>query len=171
MILIVIFALQLGWLPAVGMGSMSNGLWDVVSHIILPSLALGILSMGTITRFTRSSMLEVLRPDYVSTARAQGLKKGLVLYRHALKNAMVPIVTVIGLQLGSLLAGAVLTETVFALPGLGKLMVDGILRRDYLLVKGEVLLIAFLYMFVNFTVDVLYALLNPKIRSAYRGAQ
>jgi len=171
MILIVIFALQLGWLPAVGMGRLSNGLWDVIRHIILPSTALGILSMGTITRFTRSSMLEVLRQDYVRTAKAKGLNRGLVLYRHALRNALVPIVTVVGLQLGSLLAGAVITETVFALPGLGKLMVDAILRRDFLLVQGEVLMIAFFYILVNFLVDVLYAVLNPKIRSSYRGAQ
>jgi len=136
MILIIVFALQLGWLPAVGIGNISNGLWDVVKHIILPSTALGIQSMGIITRFTRSSMLEVLRQDYVRTAMAKGLKKRLVLYNHALRNALVPIVTVIGLQLGTLLAGAVLTETVFALPGLGKLMIDAILRRDFLLVRG-----------------------------------
>jgi peptide/nickel transport system permease protein len=153
------------------MGRLSNGLWDVIRHIILPSTALGILSMGTITRFTRSSMLEVLRQDYVRTAKAKGLNRGLVLYRHALRNALVPIVTVVGLQLGSLLAGAVITETVFALPGLGKLMVDAILRRDFLLVQGEVLMIAFFYILVNFLVDVLYAVLNPKIRSSYRGAQ
>lgn len=171
MMLILLFSLQLGWLPAVGLGSMSNGLWDVISHLILPSFALAILSLGTITRFTRSSMLEVLRQDYIRTANAKGLKKGKVLYRHALRNALVPIITVIGLQLGNLLAGAVLTETVFALPGLGKLMVDGILRRDFLLVQGEVLFIALVYIIVNLLVDILYAVVNPKIRTSYRGAQ
>jgi len=169
MMLIILFSLKLGWLPAVGLGSIRNGLWDVLSHLILPSLALGLLSTGTIARFTRSSMLEVLRQDYIRTARAKGLKKTLVLYRHALRNALIPVITVIGLQLGNLLAGAVLTETVFALPGLGKLMVDGIFRRDYLLVQGEVLFIAVLYIFVNLLVDITYAFVNPRIRQSYRG--
>lgn len=168
MVLIIVFSLQLGWLPAVGIGDPAKGLWDVVSHFILPSFALGILSTGTIARFTRSSMLEVLNQDYIRTAYAKGLKKSLILYRHALKNALIPVVTVMGLQLGNLLAGAVLTETVFALPGLGKLMVDGIFRRDYMLVQGEVLFIAIMYIFVNLIVDIIYALINPKIRQSYR---
>ena len=147
MVLIVFFSLNLGWLPAVGLGDLKNGIWDVVSHLILPSLALGILSIGTITRFTRSSMLEVLRQDYIRTAMAKGLRARLVLFRHALRNALVPVITVVGLQLGNLLAGAVLTETIFALPGLGKLMVDAIFRRDFLLVQGEVLFIAFVLYF------------------------
>ncbi|GAK58033.1 binding-protein-dependent transport systems inner membrane component [Candidatus Vecturithrix granuli] len=170
MVLIVFFSLNLGWLPAVGLGNLKNGIWDVVSHLILPSLALGILSIGTITRFTRSSMLEVLRQDYIRTAMAKGLRARLVLFRHALRNALVPVITVVGLQLGNLLAGAVLTETIFALPGLGKLMVDAIFRRDFLLVQGEVLFIAFVYIFVNLVVDVLYAFVNPKIRQSYRSA-
>lgn len=168
-ILIIIFSLELGWLPAVGLGDPSNELWDMVSHFILPSLALGILSTGTIARFTRSSMFEVLNQDYIRTAYAKGLRKNLILYRHALRNALVPVITVIGLQLGNLLAGAVLTETVFALLGLGKLMVDGIFRRDYMLVQGEVLFTAILYIFVNLAVDIVYAFINPKIRQAYRG--
>lgn len=170
MVLIVFFSLNLGWLPAVGLGDLKNGIWDIVSHLILPSLALGILSIGTITRFTRSSMLEVLRQDYIRTAMAKGLRARLVLFRHALRNALVPVITVVGLQLGNLLAGAVLTETIFALPGLGKLMVDAIFRRDFLLVQGEVLFIAFVYIFVNLVVDVLYAFVNPKIRQSYRSA-
>ncbi|KAF2957171.1 glutathione ABC transporter permease [Thermotoga sp. Ku-13t] len=169
MILIIIFSLKLGWLPAVGLGDPSKGIWDVVSHFVLPSLALGILSTGTIARFTRSSMLEVLNQDYIRTAYAKGLRKSLILYRHALRNALVPVITVIGLQLGNLLAGAVLTETVFALPGLGKLMVDGIFRRDYVLVQGEVLFTAIMYIFVNLAVDIAYAFINPKIRQTYRG--
>ncbi|HEY8541820.1 MAG TPA: ABC transporter permease [Pseudothermotoga sp.] len=168
MVLIIVFSLQLGWLPAVGLGNPTKGLWDVISHFILPSFALGILSTGTIARFTRSSMLEVLNQDYIRTAYAKGLKRNLILYRHALKNALIPVITVIGLQLGNLLAGAVLTETVFALPGLGKLMVDGIFRRDYMLVQGEVLFIAIMYIFVNLIVDITYALINPKIRHSYR---
>jgi peptide/nickel transport system permease protein len=169
MMLIIVFSLELGWLPAVGLGDPNKGLWDVVSHFILPSLALGILSTGTIARFTRSSMLEVLNQDYIRTAYAKGLRRSLILYRHALRNALVPVITVIGLQLGNLLAGAVLTETVFALPGLGKLMVDGIFRRDYMLVQGEVLFTAILYIFVNLAVDIAYAFINPKIRQTYRG--
>jgi peptide/nickel transport system permease protein len=169
MMLIIVFSLELGWLPAVGLGDPTKGLWDVVSHFILPSLALGILSTGTIARFTRSSVLEVLNQDYIRTAYAKGLRRSLILYRHALRNALVPVITVIGLQLGNLLAGAVLTETVFALPGLGKLMVDGIFRRDYMLVQGEVLFTAILYIFVNLAVDIAYAFINPKIRQTYRG--
>jgi peptide/nickel transport system permease protein len=169
MMLIIVFSLELGWLPAVGLGDPTKGLWDVVSHFILPSLALGILSTGTIARFTRSSMLEVLNQDYIRTAYAKGIRRSLILYRHALRNALVPVITVIGLQLGNLLAGAVLTETVFALPGLGKLMVDGIFRRDYMLVQGEVLFTAILYIFVNLAVDIAYAFINPKIRQTYRG--
>jgi peptide/nickel transport system permease protein len=169
MMLIIVFSLELGWLPAIGLGDPTKGLWDVVSHFILPSLALGILSTGTIARVTRSSMLEVLNQDYIRTAYAKGLRRSLILYRHALRNALVPVITVIGLQLGNLLAGAVLTETVFALPGLGKLMVDGIFRRDYMLVQGEVLFTAILYIFVNLAVDIAYAFINPKIRQTYRG--
>ncbi len=170
MLLIVVFVLNLGWLPSVGLGSWDKGVWNVVSHFILPSCALAFQSVGTIARFTRSSMLEVLRQDYIRTAYAKGLRPRLILERHALRNALIPVVTVAGLQLGHLLAGAVLTESIFALPGLGKLMVDAIMRRDFLLVQGEVLVIAVLYLFVNFLVDLLYALLNPKIRKSFGGA-
>lgn len=170
MLLIVVFVLNFGLLPSVGLGSWDKGLWNVVSHYILPSLALAFQSLGTIARFTRSSMLEVLRQDYIRTAHAKGLRERLVLQRHALRNALIPVVTVAGLQLGNLLAGAVLTESIFALPGLGKLMVDAIMRRDFLLVQGEVLFIALLYLFVNFSVDLLYAFLNPKIRKSFGGA-
>ena len=170
MLLIVVFVLHWGLLPSVGLGSWDKGLWNVASHFILPSAALAFQSLGTIARFTRSSMLEVLRQDYIRTAHSKGLRAKLVLGRHALKNALIPVVTVAGLQLGHLLAGAVLTESIFALPGLGKLMVDAIMRRDFLLVQGEVLFIAVLYLFVNFFIDVLYALLNPKIRKSFGGA-
>ena len=170
MLMIVVFVLNLGWLPSVGLGSWDKGLWNVVSHFILPSCALAFQSVGTIARFTRSSMLEVLKQDYIRTAYAKGLRPRLIWERHALRNALIPVVTVSGLQLGHLLAGAVLTESIFALPGLGKLMVDAIMRRDFLLVQGEVLVIAILYLFVNFFVDLLYALVNPKIRKSFGGA-
>ena len=149
MLMIVVFVLNLGWLPSVGLGSWDKGLWDVVSHFVLPSCALAFQSVGTIARFTRPR---------------------LIWERHALRNALIPVVTISGLQLGHLLAGAVLTESIFALPGLGKLMVDAIMRRDFLLVQGEVLVIAILYLFVNFFVDLLYALVNPKIRKSFGGA-
>lgn len=170
MLMIVVFVLNLGWLPSVGLGSWDKGLWDVVSHFVLPSCALAFQSVGTIARFTRSSMLEVLKQDYIRTAYAKGLRPRLIWERHALRNALIPVVTISGLQLGHLLAGAVLTESIFALPGLGKLMVDAIMRRDFLLVQGEVLVIAILYLFVNFFVDLLYALVNPKIRKSFGGA-
>ena len=170
MLMIVVFVLNLGWLPSVGLGSWDKGLWNVVSHFILPSCALAFQSVGTIARFTRSSMLEVLKQDYIRTAYAKGLRPRLIWERHALRNALIPVVTISGLQLGHLLAGAVLTESIFALPGLGKLMVDAIMRRDFLLVQGEVLVIAILYLFVNFFVDLLYALVNPKIRKSFGGA-
>ena len=170
MLMIVVFVLNLGWLPSVGLGSWDKGLWNVVSHFILPSCALAFQSVGTIARFTRSSMLEVLKQDYIRTAYAKGLRPRLIWERHALRNALIPVVTVSGLQLGHLLAGAVLTEFIFVLPGLGKLMVDAIMRRDFLLVQGEVLVIAILYLFVNFFVDLLYALVNPKIRKSFGGA-
>lgn len=170
MLMIVVFVLNLGWLPSVGLGSWDKGLWDVVSHFVLPSCALAFQSVGTIARFTRSSMLEVLKQDYIRTAYAKGLRPWLIWERHALRNALIPVVTISGLQLGHLLAGAVLTESIFALPGLGKLMVDAIMRRDFLLVQGEVLVIAILYLFVNFFVDLLYALVNPKIRKSFGGA-
>ena len=159
-----------GMVQRVGLGSWDKGVWNVVSHFILPSCALAFQSVGTIARFTRSSMLEVLRQDYIRTAYAKGLRARPILERHALRNALIPVVTVAGLQLGHLLAGAVLTESIFALPGLGKLMVDAIMRRDFLLVQGEVLVIALLYLLVNFLVDLLYALLNPKIRKSFGGA-
>ncbi len=167
LMLMMVFSLYLHILPSVGMG---NGtLLDTFRHLILPSISLALLSMGTIARVTRSSMLEVLRQDYVKTAYAKGLKKKTIIYRHMLKNAMVPIITVSGLQLGNLLAGAVLTETIFGLPGMGRLMYDAILRRDFLVVQGGILFVAFIYIALNFSVDLLYAAFNPHITSSYKG--
>lgn len=167
LMLIVVFSLYLHILPSMGIGN--GSLFDTFRHLILPSLSLALLSMGTIARVTRSSILEVLRQDYVKTAYAKGLKRKTIIYRHILKNAMVPIITVSGLQLGNLLAGAVLTETIFGLPGMGRLMYDAILRRDFLVVQGGILFVAFIYMALNFSVDLLYAVFNPHITSSYRG--
>jgi peptide/nickel transport system permease protein len=138
--------------------------WDTVKHLILPAAALATIPTAIIARMTRSSLLEVLNQDYIRTARAKGLTPRLVLWRHALKNAMLPIVTVIGLEVGYLLGGAFLTETVFSLPGVGRLMVDRILARDYPVVQGAVLVIATIFVFVNLVVDLTYAWLDPRIR-------
>ena len=156
LMLILLFAVQLGWLPAQGRGGPEN--------LILPSLTLGAASAGIIARMMRSSMLEVLRQDYVRTARAKGLGEWLVIMRHALKNAAIPAVTVIGLQFGYLLGGAVITETVFAWPGMGRLVVEGIKFRDYPVVQSGILLLALIFSLVNLLVDLLYAYLDPRIR-------
>jgi ABC-type dipeptide/oligopeptide/nickel transport system permease component len=155
----LLFSVQLRLLPPTGMGS--------VRHITLPSITLGLASAALMARITRSSMLKVLKQDFVTTARAQGLVERVVVYKHALKNALIPVVTVLGLQFGILLGGAVLTETVFAWPGVGRLLVDSILRRDYPVVQGTVMLLAFLFVIINLVVDIIYAFLDPRIH--YQG--
>jgi len=165
-VLMVVFSLWLGWLPASGMWAPYGGgdLRDLVTHLVLPAVTLAAASMTIIARLTRSTMLEVLGQDYIRTARAKGLVEGRVVVRHGLKNALIPIVTVVGVQAGYLLGGAVLTETVFAWPGVGTLMVQGILARDFPLVQGCVLVIAFGFVLVNLAVDLLYGYLDPRIR-------
>jgi len=165
-VLMVLFSLTLGWLPASGMYQPYGGgdLVDLAQHLVLPALTLAAASVTIVARLTRSAMLEVLGQDYIRTARAKGLVERSVVIRHALKNALVPIVTVIGVQAGYLLGGAVLTETVFAWPGVGTLMVQGILARDIPLVQGCVLVVALTFVLVNLFVDVLYAWLDPRIR-------
>ncbi|MDI3336072.1 ABC transporter permease subunit [Defluviimonas aestuarii] len=138
--------------------------WSALHHLILPTIVLGTIPLAVIARQTRSAMLEVLSEDYIRTARAKGLAPGRVNGVHALRNALIPVITVIGLSVGTLLAGAILTETIFSWPGIGKWMVDSIFRRDYPVVQGGLLLIAVMVMIVNLTVDVLYGLINPKIR-------
>ena len=156
LILMLVFALQLGWLPASGYGT-----WR---HLVLPATAIGFASSAIVARVTRSSMIEVRRADYVRTARAKGVGERRVNLRHALRNAMLPIITVIGLQFGGLLGGSVLTETVFAWPGIGRLVVDSIRAQDAPLVQGTVLFIAVVFIVINLLVDLSYALLNPRIR-------
>ena len=165
-VLMVVFSLMLGWLPASGMFAPYGGgdLGDLLQHLILPAITLAAASVTIVARLTRAAMLEVLSQDYIRTARAKGLVEGRVVVRHALQNALVPIVTVIGVQAGYLLGGAVLTEPVFAWPGVGTLMVQGILARDIPLVQGCVLVVALTFVLVNLTVDVLYAWLDPRIR-------
>jgi peptide/nickel transport system permease protein len=165
-VLMVVFALWLGWLPASGMYAPHSGgdLRDLLSHLILPAVTLAAASVTIVARLTRSAMLETLEQDYVRTARAKGVSERAVVLRHGLGNALVPIVTVVGVQAGYLLGGAVLTETVFAWPGIGTLMVQGILARDFPLVQGCVLVVALSFVLVNLAVDLLYAWLDPRIR-------
>jgi len=155
-LLIFVFSLHLGWLPATGGGDLP--------HLVMPAVALGMIAAAIIARLTRSSMLEVLGQDYVRTARAKGLGSGSVIVRHALRNALIPVVTVFGLQFGNLLAGAVIVETVFSRPGLGRLIVGGILAKDFPLVQGTVLFVAAAYVLINVVVDVAYAYVDPRIR-------
>jgi len=164
-VLMVVFSLWLGWLPASGMWAPYGGgdLRDLAAHLVLPALTLAAASMTIIARLTRSTMLDVLGQDYIRTARAKGLIEGRVVIRHGLKNALIPIVTVVGVQAGYLLGGAVLTETVFAWPGVGLLMVQGILARDFPLVQGCVLVIALSFVLINLAVDLLYVYFDPRI--------
>ncbi|VBB06909.1 Hypothetical protein LUCI_2149 [Lucifera butyrica] len=184
LMLIILFSVTLGWLPVAGRigigmeptditgfylvdslitGNMAS-FWDALKHLILPAVALGAYSMAIIARMTRAAMLETIRQDYIRTARAKGLKENVVIFKHALRNALIPIVTVIGLQLGQLMAGAVLTETVFSWPGIGSYVVDGIMASDYPRVQGTVLLIGTVYVLANLVVDVLYSYLDPRIQ-------
>jgi peptide/nickel transport system permease protein len=160
LMLILFFSLQLGWLPATGF--MGPRYW------ILPMMTMGISMAGTIMRFTRSSMLEVIRQDYIRTARAKGQKESTILVKHALKNALIPVITVAGLQFGFALGGAVLTETVFAIPGIGNYMVASIRTRDFPIIQGCVLLVAITFTFVNLAVDILYGYIDPRIRGQYK---
>jgi len=154
--LILLFSVRLQWFPSFG--------YETWRHLVLPSLTLGAASAAIVARMTRSAMLEVLGQDYVRTARAKGLAERVVVNRHALRNALIPVVTVLGLQLGTLLSGAVLTETVFAWPGIGRLLVEAVLARDYPIIQGATLLIAATFVVLNVAVDVLYGLLDPRIR-------
>lgn len=153
--MIMLFSVKLGWLPTSGRGSLAQ--------LVMPSLALGMSLMAMFARLTRSVMLEVLSLDYIRTARSKGLKESIVIYKHALKNAMIPLVTVAGMQFGFLLGGTVIIETVFAWPGVGRLVVQAIFNRDYPLVQATVLVLSFIFVAVNFLVDMLYMYLDPQI--------
>ena len=186
LLLILFFSVQLGWTPVSGriavdydfpMGSgfmlidalrsgQPGALRSALSHLVLPSIALGTIPLAVVARMTRSAMLEVLREDYVRTARAKGLPYWQVVVIHALRNALIPVITVIGLQVGLLLSGAILTETIFSWPGVGNWLVHGVLSRDYPVVQGGILLIATIVITVNLIVDTLYGVINPRIRHA-----
>ena len=176
LMLILVFAVRYPLLPVSGRGAPfseaavvlfqgdASLLVRALRHLILPAVCLGLSRAAVVARLTRSSMLEVLRQEYVRTARAKGLRERAVIYRHALRNALIPIVTIVGLQFGFLLGGAVIAEVVFSWPGVGRLAVDGILARDYPVVQGCVLLVAAIFVLLNLSVDILYAWLNPRIR-------
>ena len=155
-LLIIVFSLKLGWFPVSGRGSLA--------HVVLPAITLGTAMAAILTRMTRASMLDVIQSDYITTARAKGVRESLVVLKHAFRNALIPVVTIVGLQIGGLLAGSIITETIFAWPGIGRLTIQAINARDYPLVQGCVLIIALGYVLVNFATDLLYGLIDPRIR-------
>jgi peptide/nickel transport system permease protein len=163
-LLAYMFALRLDWLPVQGFTPISQGLIPFLRSLALPTIALGLIYIALLARITRATMLEVLNQDYVRTAKAKGVGQRAVLFVHALKNAAVPIVTIVGIGVALLIGGAVITESVFAIPGLGRLTVDAILRRDYPVIQGVVLLFSFVYVLVNLAVDLLYTVFDPRIR-------
>lgn len=161
--LVLVFSVNLGLFPATGMGNWSAGADVFFKHLFLPSITLATIPMANFARITRSSMLEVLSQDYIRTARAKGLKESVVIWKHALKNALNPILSVLGMQVAGLLGGSILTETIFSWPGMGRLVTDAIDRRDFGVVQGVVVFIALIYIVTNLVIDVLYKVVNPKI--------
>ena len=168
-ILILTFSIELDWLPVQGYRPFSEGVWEWLRHLILPSLALGPVYMALIARITRATMLDVLSQDYVRTAQAKGLSPFAVLVGHALRNAAVPIMTIIGIGVALLISGAIVTETVFAIPGIGRLTVDAILRRDYPIIQGVILIFSATYVLINLAVDLVYTILDPRVRLETQG--
>ena len=156
LVMMLLFSIHLGWLPSMGLRT--------PLHYVLPIITLGMQSVGLIARTTRSSMLEVLRKDYIRTSRSRGISQAVIVMRHAFKNALIPVVTVVGLRFGGLLAGSMLVEAVFSVPGIGRFMVDGVLKRDYPVVQGTVLVLATTFVLVNLAVDLIYALIDPRIK-------
>ena len=163
---IFVFAVYLGWFPSQGYEMLKDGMRQWLWFIALPALSLGVQTAALIARMTRSSTLEVLRQDYIRTARAKGLVERVVVFKHALKNGLIPVLTVVGMTLGQLLGGAVITETVFSLPGIGQLVITAIKNRDYPMVQGVIMFIAMTYVCVNLLVDILYGWLDPRIKYA-----
>lgn len=165
--LVLVFSVNLGLFPATGMGDWNEGAGVFFKHLVLPSVTLATIPMANFSRITRSSMLEVLSQDYIRTARAKGLKESVVIWKHALKNALNPILSVLGMQVAGLLGGSILTETIFSWPGMGRLVTDAIDRRDFGVVQGVVIFIALIYVVTNLIIDILYKVVNPKI--SYEG--
>lgn len=167
LMLVLTFSVNLGLLPSMGMGSWANGLWDVVSHMILPVFCLATIPASTFARISRSSMLDTVGSDYIKSLRSRGIKETVVIWKHAFKNALPPIVTVVGLQLASAFTGAILTESIFSWPGIGTLIVNAVNARDYSLIQGTVLFTAIVFVVVNLVVDIVYTLINPRV--SYEG--
>lgn len=164
LILIQVFAVGLGWFPASGYGDPGVPFIERLHHLVLPATVLGVLNSALIIRFTRASVLDILNEDYVRTARSKGLSERVVILKHVLRNALVPIVTVVGLTLALMIGGAVVTETVFNLPGVGNLVVRAVLRRDYPVIQGTLLVIAAIYVLINLAIDLIYMIVDPRIR-------
>ena len=163
-LLIWLVSLKLGWLPVQGYSRLSDGFWPFLEHLILPAITLSVIYIALIARVTRASVLEALGEDYIRTARAKGLPEMRVLVRHALANAAVPIVTVIGIGIAILIGGVVVTESVYAIPGLGRLTVDAVLARDFPTIQGVILFFSFIYVLINLLIDLSYVFLDPRIR-------
>ena len=163
LMLVLIFSVNLGWFPTMGMGAISNGIGDVISHLFLPSLCLSFGSMANFARISRSSMLEVIDQDYMKAVRAKGIRENVVIIKHGLKYALPPIVTVLGMRIAALMTGAIMIETIFAWPGIGRLIVDAINNNDFEMIQGTVLFMAILYVTVNLVVDIIYLYINPKV--------
>ena len=163
LMLVLIFSVNLGWFPTMGMGVISNGIGDVISHLFLPSLCLSFGSMANFARISRSSMLEVIDQDYMKAVRAKGIRENVVIIKHGLKNALPPIVTVLGMRIAALMTGAIMIETIFSWPGIGRLIVDAIKNNDFEMIQGTVLFMAILYVTVNLVVDIIYLYINPKV--------
>lgn len=165
-VLIWIFGVSLGWFPTMGYVSPWKDPWASVTHMILPAFTLGAWYAGLIARITRSSLVDILNQPYIKVAKAKGVEGRAVVYKHAMRNVLIPVVTIVGLQLGGMLRGAVMTETVFALPGIGRLVTIAVLNREYQLVQATVMVIAIMFIFINLGVDLLYRFLNPRMRRA-----
>ena len=166
LMLVLAFSVNLGWFPVLGMGSLANGLGDVISHIFLPAVCLSFGSMANFARISRSSMLEVIDQDYMKAVRAKGIREWIVIIKHGFKNDMPPIVTVLGMRISSLMTGAIMVETIFSWPGIGRLIVEAINNNDYEMIQGSVLFMAVLYVLVNLAVDIVYLYINPKVSYA-----
>jgi len=164
LLLMLVFGVRLNWLPVAGYSSLAEGVWQHVKFLILPAISLGAIQAAVIARMTRSSMIDILSMNFIKTAKAKGLKQKVVIYKHAFRNALIPILTILGETFGALITGAVVTETVFNLPGLGQLVINAITRRDYAVIQGTILMIAVTYLFLNLIIDLLYGLVDPRVR-------
>jgi peptide/nickel transport system permease protein len=166
--LVLLFSVKLRWFPVAGYEPLSEGLWTHLKYLILPATALGTMQAALISRMTRASMLEILNANYIKAARSKGVKEWDVTYKHALRNAFIPILTVIGQTFGSLVAGAAVTETIFNIPGIGQLIVNSVVRRDYSVIQGTVLFVTVSYLMINLIIDILYGFIDPRVKLSHK---